>query len=110
MAPSNSRPSSALKGPGSDGKFRWTMDSGEVLAVPSLSSVDIPMSAIEDLSDQARDSNPLIQLGAQVRFLRSFLPAEVGTKLREMGHSEFVRFVSAWGEHSGTTVGELSAS
>lgn len=100
----------AAQGPASDGPFTWNLAAGGSLELPSLAVVEVDMGAVEDLISEQDGGNPLIQLGAQLRFLRSFLTAEQGATLRRMKMSEFVEFIAAWGAHSGTTVGELSAS
>lgn len=106
----STRTPKAVKGPGSDGDFTYTTLAGATLTLPSMATLNPSMGAVEDVALASSDPNPLVALGAQIKFLASFLPDETYQQMRAMGAVEFQDFVVAWGEHSGTSVGELSAS
>lgn len=109
MAPKRSTP----VGPGSDKSFQWDCKNGNRITLPSLSTIDPDLGAAEDVADllDRHDSeNPIIAMGAQLKFLRASLPAEAGDQLRQLKTSEFEAFMQAWQEHSGVALGESSAS
>ena len=64
----------------------------------------------EELALASNSGNDLVSMGMHVHFLCTALPPADGAKIRKLKASEFEAFMSAWSEHSGTTVGELLAS
>lgn len=84
----------------SDQPFKWTCRSGEEIEIPSASKLDPDIDSIMEY-----EANPT-KLTSTMRLLQASIDPQASKVIGMMKASEFNDFITAWGEHSGITLGE----